>query len=172
MNKSQWQISDRFIVLILIPFGICLLAVFILPAFSGSHKLRGNSKNLLYIRHQIKLWKNQTTNSPTFDFFSLPNDVKSSTVWSVRSFDGFFKTNFSWQNTTDKNEIIIVSAEEFQNVHKHGFWNSFLRNPAHAVGYSDGTVGLISPMDFSNLNLNGFVSAASLVTNSEFNIFK
>jgi hypothetical protein len=65
---------------------------------------------------------------------------------------------------------VIVCGKEFDNV-PASFWTFHRKNPAGAVGYSDGTTGLISPAQFTNLNLNGFVFISSLATNSEFNIF-
>jgi len=171
MDKSQLRVRPGFLLGLFVVFVIIpLLAAMILPLLADGRP-RGNRENLTYIRHQIEMWKRQTTNNTVFDFSKLSNDDKQETFW-LRFFDCQIKTNFSWQNDNTKREIVIVSDQEFGNVHKPGFWNSFFNNPAHAAGYSDRTVGLISPTEFSNLNLNGFVSLSKLATNSDFNNFK
>jgi hypothetical protein len=38
-------------------------------------------------------------------------------------------------------------------------WNLFRQNPAHAVGYSDGSAGLISPEEYAALDLSRFIKA-------------
>jgi hypothetical protein len=81
------------------------------------------------------------------------------------------KTNFVWTSDNSNREIIAVCPILFSNVPQPILLNLYHKNPAHAVGYSDGTTGLISPKQFASLNLNNFVSAADLATNSEFNIF-
>jgi hypothetical protein len=168
MNKSQWQIRPKFVAMLIIAFGIPLLAAMILPMFSGSHKLRGNGRNFLLCRHQMDMWKREMTNDLVFDFSKLSFENKQETISVEKDFDGRFKTNFAWQSDHSKRQIIIVCGQEFDNVHKPGFWNSIFRNPAHAVGYSDGTVGLISPEEYTNFYFSGFVSASSLATNVEF----
>jgi hypothetical protein len=116
---------------------------------------------------------NSNTNS-----FVTANKIDDETLytlsrehWGTTGSDFLIKTNFFVTNSTNR-EIIIVSTIEFANVPQPAIWNLYRKNPAHAVGYSDGTSGLISPFEFSNLNLNGFASISSLMTNSGFNAFK
>lgn len=82
----------------------------------------------------------------------------------------WIRTNFHWAGASNR-EVIIVCESEFDNVSK-SFWSLGQKYPAHAVGYSDGKSGLISPGEFTNLSMNSFVSLCELATNSEFNIFK
>jgi hypothetical protein len=51
-------------------------------------------------------------------------------------------------------QVVIVCDKPFNNVPQHVLWNAPM---THAVGYSTGEAGLISPAEFSQLNLNGFV---------------
>jgi len=135
-----------------------------------SGKLRGNEYALNHNRQQMLLWKHEQTNSPNFDFWKLSFfDKQTTIIWGL-NLGILFKTNFTWQSDEVKKEIVIICVKEFDNVPKSP-WAFFLKNPAHAVGYSDGTTSLISPEQFTNLNLTGFVSVLSLATNSELNIF-
>jgi len=83
--------------------------------------------------------------------------------------DFFIRTNFTVQGSAKK--IVIVSNWEL-NTTKPIIWNFFRKNPAHIVGYSNRMIGFISPKEFADINLNGFVSVVSLATNSALNIFK
>lgn len=169
---SKWQISDNFIGMLVIAFMLALFGVAMLPSLATSGKPRGNRAAILECRDYFFMANRIETNSPSFDFFSLSNDDKQEVVSEFSHWNFWIKTNFVWRSDNSEREIVIVCGQEFDNVHKPGFWNSFFRNPAHAVGYSDKTVGLISPEEFNNLNLRGFVSASNLATNSDFDIFK
>ena len=91
--------------------------------------------------------------------------------WGMTRSDFVVKTNSVLRNRA-KPEIVILCTKQFENVPQPTIWNFYHKNPAHAVGYSDGKTGLISPTEFTNLNLNGFVSVASRTTNSQLTIFK
>jgi hypothetical protein len=148
-----------------------VLPLIILPMLASTGRVTGNRQAIILWRHEMVNWKNSITNSPRFDFYKLPGDDQSRTIHLGCYLDSWLKTNFVW-GTISNREIVIVCGREFDNVPKPSFWNSFFRNPAHAIGYSNGSVGLISPNDFTNLNLNGYVSAWNLATNSEFGISK
>jgi hypothetical protein len=89
--------------------------------------------------------------------------------WGIGGADLFVKTNFSTDSTTN-HDLIIVCTKQFENVPQPTIWNLYHQNPAHAVGYSDGKVGLISPAEFNSLNLNGFVSLSNLITSIQFGV--
>ena len=145
------------------------MAALILPAFNG--RTSGNRQAMFFWQHELTIWKNSSTNNLRFDFNSLLPEDKHRTIAFGSYWNAWIQTNYLW-NTPSNREIVVVCGRQYDNVHKLGFWNFFIPNPAHVVGYSDGTVGLISPTEFTNLNLNRFVSAVSLVTNSEFKISK
>ena len=71
-------------------------------------------------------------------------------------------------NTVRMNrEVIIVCEKPFDyDEINRSFWNLFKRDYAHAVGYSNGKAGLISPEEFTNLNLREFVSLSQVATNA------
>jgi hypothetical protein len=159
---------------VLIVFVVAVIALVIfallLPPYSGPGPANGRA--LLHCRWTIETWKSASTNSPTFDLFQLSQDDKLDTVISFgKDLDPFFKTNFVWGNASNR-EVVIVCRKQFSDLHNPGIWNSFIPNPAHAVAYSDGTAELISPKQFANLNLNGFVSLSNLAANPAFNNLK
>ncbi len=51
-------------------------------------------------------------------------------------------------------QVVLVCDRPYDNVPDYFLWRSPM---AHAVGYSTGKTGLISPEEFSRLDLNGFV---------------
>jgi hypothetical protein len=77
--------------------------------------------------------------------------------------DFLIRTNFVWDDP--KREIVVVCERLFDNVPQPTIWNLYHRSPAHAVGYSDGTVSLISTQQFTALNLSGFIPLSRLPTN-------
>ena len=158
----------------IIPF--CLVAIGILvlasPLFYKLTNCGGNTMALskcLMFAHTAKLVADE--NGGHFAISkSGAEDLAFIFRCCLRS-DFLLKTNFSITSATNR-EIIIVCKPEFDNVPQPTIWNFYHKNPAHAVGYSDGTFGLISPAEFSKLSLNKFVSAASLVTHFGANISK
>jgi len=171
MDKSQLRLRPGFIRGLFGVFVIIsLIFVFLLRPRSGPGP--ANEWALNHCRWTIESWKSASTNSPNFNFFGLSQDNKQLSAIVVGfDLDSLIKTNFVWGSVSNR-EIVIVCRKEFSDVHKPGFWNSFFPNPAHAVAYSDGTTELISPEQFANLKLDGFVSLSYLATNSEFHIFK
>jgi hypothetical protein len=51
-------------------------------------------------------------------------------------------------------QIVVVCEQAYDNVPRGVLWKSPM---AHAVGYSTGTTGLISPSEFAQVNMNDFV---------------
>jgi hypothetical protein len=167
MDK-QWETISRFLAMLVIAFALALFGAAILPSLATSGKPRGNQLALFECRIYLNFASHTKTNSSNFEFAKLSDEDRHSAIVNALYLDFLIKTNFSWT----KPGVVIVCTKKFDNVHKPGFWNSFFRNPAYAVGYSDGTTKLISPEDLADYNLKGFVSAANLATNSDFNIFK
>jgi hypothetical protein len=168
MNKSQWKISDIFIGIFVIAFVVALLVAAILPTWlAPGGRPHGNRAAILECRNYFFIISHAETNSSEFDFSKLSKEDEIELIHL-----GYLaKTNFIWGNSSNR-ESVIVCQNQFSDVPRTGFLHLFLPNPAHAVGYSDGAAGLISPKEFSQLNLNGFISLSSLATNSEFNISK
>jgi hypothetical protein len=144
-------------------FAIIFLALIVLEWFSPiSHTPKGNRMTLLECHAYLNAISSAKSNKTNFDFSKLPDDDIGRAIGLANYYDFWIKTNFVW-GTSSNREIIIVCPEQFDNIPKPGFWNAFWRNPARAIGYSDGSAGLISPEQFTNLNLNGFVSATNLM---------
>jgi hypothetical protein len=73
------------------------------------------------------------------------------------------RTNFVLHATP--RQIIVVCEHRYSNVPQPNFWNLHRKTPAHAVAYSDGSTGLISPAEFKKLDLSGFLDIARLKSN-------
>lgn len=58
--------------------------------------------------------------------------------------------------TTTQQQVMVFCDRVFDNVPQSTIWNFFQRNPAHAVGFSDETTGLISPAAFEQLDRHNF----------------
>ena len=103
----------------------------------------------------------------TFDFSKLRDDerkhlaslvhyhwLSGASLWVRR---GGFKAD------NDQRQIIAVLDKAYGNVPQPTLWNGYKRTPAHAVAYSDGSPGLISPAQFQSLDLSDFVDANELI---------
>ena len=168
--KTLFEILKKVLIVFVVAVIVLMIFALLLPAYSGPGPANGHA--LLNCRRTIETWKSASTNSPNFDLFHLSQDNKRNTVWLFSDYlDPLFKTNFVWGNASNR-EVVIVCRKKFADLHKPGFWNSFLPNPAHAVAYSDGTAELISPKQFASLNLNGFASLSNLTANPDFNNLK
>ncbi|HEV2694448.1 MAG TPA: hypothetical protein VG347_16260 [Verrucomicrobiae bacterium] len=86
--------------------------------------------------------------------------------WGICGTDLLVRTNFL-TGKINNHELVIVCTEPFGNIPKPTIWNFYHRHPAHAVGYSDGDVNLISPGEFRSLNLSGFTSISNLVASTD-----
>jgi hypothetical protein len=89
------------------------------------------------------------------------NLVKLTQSGWLNGADFLIETNFNWSN--DQQQIVIVCDREFGNIPRPAIWNFYHQNPAHAVGYSDGKVSLISPTEFAGLDLNRFIHLSQLL---------
>jgi hypothetical protein len=166
--KILWKIFKMVLIVFVV---MLLLFAIIAPHLASTGKLQGNERALKDCELEMEIWKSAETNNSSFDFSKLSYEDTRRVLMIGWQLDAQAKTNFLWQTNKTKREIVIVCGKEFDNV-PASFWTFYLNYPAHAVGYSDGSAGLISPEQFTNLNLTGFVSLSNLATNSEFNIFK
>jgi hypothetical protein len=155
-----------------------LLIVIAWIVFAGSSASTGKPTEKTYARLTYQSFfviaeHAAQENQSLFEISKLNAGEKSDLLALLQSWHngaGFFiNTNFTVRGTDKK--VVIVFNRKLPTA-KPTIWNFFRTNPAYMVGYSDGTVGLISPEQFTNFNLSGFVLSTSLATNSEFNIFK
>ena len=171
-KKRDLNVLREAIKLIVI---LCVaVAVFyyvVLPAVAPTEKLTGNQAALAMCRWELDTWQTYQTNSLVFDFHSLTDDQKRRVIMYGLSQDFSIRTNFIWGSIPSR-KIVIVSSRVYDNVPVPPPWNVFYRNAAHAVGYSDGTTGLISEEEFDHLNRFGLTSLWSLANNPDFKIFK
>lgn len=56
----------------------------------------------------------------------------------------------------DTHEIVVVCDTAYGNVPQPSIWNLHRRTLRHAVGYSDGSIGWLTPAEFSDLNRSNF----------------
>ena len=166
---EKFRAAIKFVAIVAI--AVVVYFRFVLPALAPTKKLAGNQATLAMCRWELTTWKSYETNSPLFEFKKLTDDQKRRVIMFGLNHDFSIRTYFPWTNAAGR-KIVIVSAREFDNVPAPAPWNLFHRNPAHAVGYSDGTTGLISREQFKNLDLFGYSSLWSLATNPNFKVFK
>jgi hypothetical protein len=62
-----------------------------------------------------------------------------------------------------RRDVVIVCKTLYGNSPRPSFRNLCLRHWAHAVGYSNGEVELVSPAQYAELDLSGFVLAEEWV---------
>lgn len=96
---------------------------------------------------------------------TLTSDMSAETLASL--FDlGFVNATYSIRSpelvlVPSRKEILIVCDSEFDNVPQPTIWNLYMRSPAHAVGYSDGSTGLINSDEYGRINRAEFVPAST-----------
>lgn len=141
---------------------------FYLPYEANRGIPHGNIRARIICAHTLQAaFLLQTNNETQLNIFILSDETKArlqniAEWWDYYGPANFLiKTNFSWGNSTNR-EIVIVCTTPFDNDPKPTIWNLFHRNPAHAVGYSDRTTGLISPSAYSNLDLSQFILTSRL----------
>jgi hypothetical protein len=133
----------------------------------------GNRAALAMCGWEMSAWKSYQPDRPRFNFHELTDDQKRRVIIYGMNEDFLIRTNFPWSTEAGR-EIVIVSQRRYDNVPTPAPWNLFHNTPAQAVGYSDGTTGLIAPEEFDSLFMDGFASLWSLATNADihFKIFK
>jgi len=104
-----------------------------------------------------------TSDIALFNIDSFPTDyiqmIPVGNHWIPRA-RYFLKAGDIEINNTAPRSIIFVCDTPFGNVPRKWFGKT---NPAHAVGYSSGEAGLISPQEYAALNLSSFVEAGEFV---------
>jgi hypothetical protein len=100
--------------------------------------------------------------SETAKFLNL---LVLSRTFATNGEDYFIKTNFIIGNKASR-EIVIVCEKQFNYAPaKPALWNFYTHEYAHAVGFSDGSAGKISPEEFAKLDLHTFVRLSQEATN-------
>lgn len=146
----------------LLLFPVAILAVFVAPIFLGRTSNCGGNSAALNVCSRFLLTVNlavedsgqaslSITNIPAADRPSLARDARNHWISNAR----FLVTTASIKIAPDAGKrILIVCNTPYSNVPQR----RFVRAPAtHAVGYSDGTTGLISLAEFEKLDRSSFV---------------
>ena len=148
---------------------LVLLGLVVLPALAPASNCGGNSYAKMACK-QILIYEEwaRGTNSSTFDLAKL-EAVDRTNLFQVvtrhwTSGAGYWLRTNGFGNRTSK-EVVVVCDTVYDNVPQPAVWNLYHRNPAHAVGYSDGTTGLIPPSEFKALDRRAFISLSTLATN-------
>ena len=143
-----------------------LLLATVLPALAPPSNCGGNSHSLSVCRQYAlaaRLLELDGKNEFRFDDLEETDRMwvaKLAKSSRTEGKDFLVSTNFAIPQTG--RVLVIVCEQAFDNVPQPAIWNLYRRNPAHAVGYSDGNCGLISPVEYAALDLTGFVSLRTL----------
>ena len=158
--------AKRKIFTVVLSLGLCALcAAMFLPALARPSNCGGNSAALDSCRMIVISMKLAVTNETTFDLSLLePSDREyvfrvANNHWTPTA-RYWLRTN-NFDGTTQK-QIIAVCDVVYDNVPQPTVWNFYHKNPRHAVGYADGTGGLISAAEFSQRKLAEFMDLTSL----------
>ena len=149
------------------------IAGFLFPMFKGTSNCGGNSAALAACKSYIvilQLWAEDHPNM-AFQYSQADAETKQNLArlpgasW-IRSTRLLARLEDVRVDPTTGRQIIMVCERAFDNVPQR----IFRRAPmAHAVAYSTGETGLITPDQFTQLDLRGFVDVQTL---SETNMIK
>ena len=151
-----------------------MLVAMILPLLTSASNCGGNSYALVACANYVTI-THMAVDDGESDISKLGEVEKSDAAKLAKSSwisdaDFLVRTNFTSTNTSRM--VAIVCEESFGNVPQPTLRNFYRKNPAHAVGYSDGSTSLISPVEFKALDLNGFIHLSSLGTNTSGKSFQ
>jgi hypothetical protein len=181
MKEKQTHARPIFIVLFVFFFLIPILTAMFLPALASTGKPTPRQKAYRACLSYVWFVNNSATNNQftlnASDLFNGKTPVEfarwafSAETLAKQGEKFLIKTNCDTAKTN--NGIIIVCERQFRyDDFNTSLWNFFRHNYVYVVGRSDGKAGFITPTEFTNLNLNGFVSLSALATNSELNFPK
>jgi len=159
--------TKRKILVAFLSLGIvALVAVVLLPAFASASNCGGNSYALTACKQIVIYARVATpTNISMLDLASLDASDQTNLFriadshWTAGA--GYWVKTNNLGDTTQR-QIIVVCDVAYDNVPQPTLWNFYRRNPAHAVGFSDGNTGLISPEEFTRMDRKGFVKLTAL----------
>lgn len=160
----------RRIRLLMICLGVfALLGAILLPAFTPASNCGGNSAAIDACRtiFTVTGWATNTNGSgldlTQLDAVDRTNLLSAATTHWTPGAGYWLRTNGREPGAAKC--IAVVCDATYSNVPQPTMWNFYRKTPAHAVAYSDGTFGLISPSEFQALHRNGFVSVTFMATN-------
>jgi hypothetical protein len=147
------------------------IAALVLPALFQASNCGGNSAAITACDHYLvllELWEHDNPGQ-TFRYDSaspylrreLADLAGANWVMPAR-FLG--KLNDVRIDPSGPKQIVVVCDRAYDNVPRGVLWKSPM---AHAVGYSTGATGLISPSEFAQLDLDGFVELVQEIQDSK-----
>ena len=164
------MITKRKLLTILVPLGfLSLFAALLLPGLARSSNCGGNSAALNVcreIRFYVQLATN--TNDSVLDQSLLDSSDQTILFHVVSSYwtpDAGYWVRTNHLGESPQKKITVVCDVVYDNVPLPTLWNFYHRNPAHAVGFSDGTTGLISPADYARMDRTNFLNLTALAKN-------
>jgi hypothetical protein len=135
----------------LLIFGATAIAVVlsIVVGFREVGSSSGNERALRIAEIYVEAALDRAKFNGERGFRVVDDPIRFSITWGnfLVSTDPVFATS------TKERKVLIVSTSAFTDLPTSIF---FKAPPAHAVGYSDGSVGLISPAEFLRLDLSTF----------------
>lgn len=160
--------KKKTVIMIGLVLVVGLLAEMILPALTPASNCGGNSYALNACKHYVMVAVMAADDGKS-DISKFGEAEKSEAAKLANDHwiggAGFLvRSNLASTNMSPR--VVIVCEKSFDNVPQPTLWNFYRKNPAHAIGYSDGSTGLISPAEFKTLDLTGFVSLSNLATNN------
>ncbi len=148
----------------------------LLPALSRTSNCGGNTAALAICNNCVlSLYLASGDETKPFNINSLSAEKKAEIVKSIEDHwnlgaNFFVRTNVPLRDI--RRQILVVCDQPFNNVPQPTLWNGFKQTPKHAVGYSDGNTGLITPTQFKELNLSEFIEGTKLKTNAVLTTYK
>jgi len=148
---------------------IVLMGAVVLPGLAPASNCGGNSYAMQACK-QVLIYERwgRGTNGATFNLARLDAVDRTNLFRVVTSHwtsgAGYWLQTNGFSGGMAK-QVVVVCDTIYDNVPQPTIWNLYRRNPAHAVGYSDETTGLISPAEFKALDRRAFISLSALATN-------
>jgi hypothetical protein len=144
--------------LALLAAGCLAAAVLVVPLFRGTN-CGGNSAALTICATYVTFLEWWTSGHPGEEFHyqdADPEIQKQITGITDAPSIGSVLANVDGVHIDPSapRRVVVVCDQAFDNVPNYLLWRAPM---AHAVGYSTGEIGLISPEEFSSLDLSGFV---------------
>jgi len=146
---------------------VALLAALLLPLVSTATNCGGNNAAISVCKQcalEVLLSRiNTRTNG--FEFARLPETEKvelaklAHSHW-VPSANFWIQTNVA--NLAGSKQILVVCDRAYGNLPAPTWRNGYRKNLAHAVAYSDGSGGIITPAEFAKLDFALFIKLSSL----------
>lgn len=170
-NVSGLKILWRFMVIAT----VMLSAIFVVLSFTPMAHISncGGNSSALHRLHTLKMFAAMTSFERPEGVFSFSELSESeldqlkgfvSSGWNKEAKFYVVSGRMNFQAPVDERRIIAVCDTAYRNVpeHRMGMWR-WPAPPTHAVAFSDGTTGLISPEEYAEINRADMIDVASIL---------